>query len=252
MGGRAEAEDVEDHDLVVAAPPAAAKAPLRGPLGGQAGLIIAHPFKVDAVVDRVRQGADFDLFGVAAAEIFAAVEDAAQQQCGVHVRQLGIAVAHGGVHVEKVVIPALVADKSGGLAPLGLVPESPQRRQDALPDLVRRQPAVIAADAECREAKADGSDAAGAVGSGAVLDQAVAGVGLLPEKVDRRLLHHIEKSRIIGRNDRRLGRTRGGEGERQHEHGDPGGWADLVHRISLLEHEMRAEAAGEAAVPSFC
>jgi len=56
---------------------------------------------------------------------------------------------------------------------------------------------MIDADTDGCQTKSHGSDATGRIGSAVVLDQAVIGIGFIPEKVEGSLLNVDEESAVL-------------------------------------------------------
>ena len=194
MGGRPQRQDVEDHGLVVAAPlPEAAEPRHRLPSHEDRRVQVPHEVPVGALIDGVRQRADPGLDAVGAGEVLPGVQDAGEQQRRVDRGQLRVPRAQPGGHVEEVVIEALVADESRRVRPLRIVPERLERGAHAGAALVARDPAVIDADADRRQTESHRGDAARRAGRVAVLDQAVRGIGLVPEVLERGVLHAVQQ-----------------------------------------------------------
>ena len=111
---------------------------------------------IGAAIERVAEGADFALVGCIGVEIDPRRQRAGQQEGAIHCRQLALPGAPAGLHVEKMIVEAVVAG-GVGLGALRAVPEESQRGQRSFhrggardesalyPDRIRRQRKPVAA-----------------------------------------------------------------------------------------------------------
>ena len=249
--GRTEAEQVEDHPLVVANPAVLDESAFRTPahrkrarpsragdreraprvciavplLGGVRGGFSSrvsigparHPMPVDSIVNLIYEIANGRFIGIRAAEIFPRVERAGEKERGVDGRQLTLPSAQARVHVQEMVKPAFVTNIALNIRALGLFMERLQRLQNPFATLLARDPTVVNADTNGRQPKTDRGDAAIRVGSGTVADQAVCRVGFEPEVIECLSLKELEKvdvaCELIRRDGRRLGHCSQQKGE---------------------------------------
>jgi len=82
---------------------------------------------------------------VIAIEILAGEQGAHQQDGGVDARQLDVAVANAGLHVDEVVEEALVPGGAGWFGSLRSIPKETQRGQREIASLGPRTPAAFGA-----------------------------------------------------------------------------------------------------------
>src|SRR5512145_385045 len=94
---------------------------------------------------------------------------------------------------------AFVADRALIAPSLRLLPKCLQRRQSSITALRARDPAAIDGNADRGQTEAHRSNAARRVGRAAIFDQAVAGIGLLPEEIERGVLQKIEENAVLRR-----------------------------------------------------
>ena len=191
MGRRAEAEDVQQHRLVVALPAIWQEAAFRLPPERDGAVVDLRPAPVGAPVQRVGQRADFFLLAVAAVEVAGGGQGARQQEGGVDRRQLALPCAAAGLHVEEVIVEAAVAG-GVGLGAVRAVPEESQRRQRALDRRGARNEAALDADRVHGQREADGGDAGRPAGRALVDHQAVDRIGFLHKIGERFALEHVQ------------------------------------------------------------
>lgn len=122
------------------------------------------------------------------------VKDAGEEQRGVDGGEFGgRGWAEAGIHVEEVVEPAVVSHDVSLARTLWAVEEGVERGEDTRGALVAGDPAVIDGDADGGQTKSNGGDAARRGGFAAVSDEAVGGIGPIPEIVEVELLDKIEE-----------------------------------------------------------
>ena len=133
---------------------------LRRPAQTEGAVAAAHPLPIDTGVEPVSQRADFGFVAALAGEILPCGQNTGDQQAGVEAGQLAAAGALAGLHVEEVVVEALI---TGGVARLALnaVSEKMQRRQHALDCLRTGDEAALDPDRIGCQRHTDGGDAAG-------------------------------------------------------------------------------------------
>ncbi len=153
---------------------------------------IQRPLPVDAPVERVGQPANIRLRRSLAIEVSAAGERPGEQEGRVDRRQLAIPGATARVHVQKVIVEALVAGRIRLLA-LRALPEGPQGRERPRRCLGAREILPLDADGVSGQPKSDGRDARGRPTPGVVRHQPGGHVGLLQEIPEGVSLEFIER-----------------------------------------------------------
>jgi len=179
VGGRADGEEVEHHELGVGDPVVGEEAGLGLPAHAESAGASEHPSEVDAVVEGGGEFADLRL-DAGAGEVGASGERTAEQHGGVDGGEFAVADARAGDAVIEVVEEAVDVGE--------LVDVVVERGEDSLADVCRGEIAVEVCDAERGEAEAGGGDAGvaarlGAGGAGAVEHLAGDGASLLPEEL---------------------------------------------------------------------
>ena len=206
VGGRADGQQVDHHELAEVAPACAKKTILGMPAHGEGGSTVEHPGPVDAVVD---EGGELVDLGVVV-KVRAGGENAAEEQRGVDGGDFYVLCADAGVDVVEVVEEAVDAGQG--------VRVEVQRAADLLDDFGARLVAAVVGDAESGEAEAGAGDgghgagielAIGVVGGGAVEDLAGGGAGLLDEVEAGAALHVVEEE-LVGVGEGVGGRLLGG------------------------------------------
>ena len=108
MRRRSEGQDVEDHRLVVAAPVPGVHSFLGIPPHADRGRARLRPLPVRAPIQFLRRVANRFLGRIVAIEVRLREERAGEQQRTVDRRQLHLLESPAGVHVEEVVVEAVV------------------------------------------------------------------------------------------------------------------------------------------------
>src|SRR5207244_4864418 len=104
VGGRAEAENIQEQRLVVALPAVREEPGLRPPAVRDGGGAVLRPAPVDAAIKGVGQGADLVLLWRVVVEVSGGGEHAGKQKCRIDRGELAVARAAAALHVEEVVI----------------------------------------------------------------------------------------------------------------------------------------------------
>jgi hypothetical protein len=179
------------------------EAGLRAPAHRDRGGPRLHPPPVGAREQLVGDPAELGLGRIRPVEVLAAEQRAREQERRVDRRQLGVAEAVPGLHVEEVVVEALVAgDAFPGLT-LRRVPEEPQGREDPIARRLAGNVAALDADRVRREPEADRGDARERRRRIAIRHQSGSRIGRLPEEVERAALEIVEQRGILRRERRR-------------------------------------------------
>ncbi len=185
MRRRAQGEDVQHHRLVVAHPVVVDEAAFGEPAHRDQRRALLQPAPVHALVQRVGDLADLLFARVLAVVIRLGEQHAHHQQCGVHARQLHPAVvAVALLHVQKMIVEALVAGPAGLLRPHRRVAEEFQRGQGAVDRLIATDPPVFDADRIGGQRESDRRNAGERARRKPVRRQAVDLVGGVPEKLE--------------------------------------------------------------------
>src|SRR5215469_1721864 len=177
--------------LAVQVPTIRQKAGFRRPSVRQQGGVFGKPRPVDAVEDFVREARDFGV-----AEVLPTREHAAQKQSGVDRGDFGVPHALARFWVSPVVEETPV----GGHLPR----KKAQQGERSRAGIVKRHPTVLLRDAKRRQSETSSGNAGYSGGIvtayvGAVPDQAVFGVCLLPKEKEIRFLYFLEKQVVFGR-----------------------------------------------------
>src|SRR5262247_552069 len=101
-----------------------------------------------------------------------------------------------GVHIEKMIIEALIA-RGVGLGTLRTLPEKLQRCQHTITPCFPADPPTVKAHGERGEPEPYSSNARERRITAPVFDQAVLWIGLIPEIVECRTLHEVEEGLVI-------------------------------------------------------
>src|SRR6185437_2805925 len=126
MRGRTQSQDIQHERFVVAFPAVLEKSAFGLPAVRDRSATVLRPGPVGAAIERVGQGTYFFFLGRVSVEIRTRSQDAGEQNGAVHRRQFALPRAPAGLHVQKMIIKAMVAG-SVGLWALRAVPEKPQR-----------------------------------------------------------------------------------------------------------------------------
>ena len=184
MCRRAQAQQVDQQPLVVALPSIAQEAAAGLPTKGHRRAAVLRPVPIGAAVKRVGKFADLAILGAVAREILRSGQHARQEKRGVDRRKLAIPGALAVVHVEEMVVEALVPRRVCVPA-LNAVMKESQGRERSLGGVRPGHEAALYANGIGGEGEADGGDAGGPARLGLVGDQSVERVRLIDEIVER-------------------------------------------------------------------
>ena len=199
VGRRAERQHVEQHRLVVAHPVMDDETALREPAHRDQRFALLQPGPVHLAVELVGDAPDLPLARIVAVVVRLREEHAHHQQRRVDAGQLHPAVvAMALLHVQEMIVEALVAALAGPLRSLRDVAQEAQGGQGAVHGLGPADPAVLDADRIGRQRIADRGDAGERTRRVAVGRQAVAFVGRVPEELEGALLDVAEQRRQLG------------------------------------------------------
>src|SRR5664280_3355986 len=109
MRRRAESQDVQHKSLVVPLPPPLEESAFGLPPVRDCRTSVLGPRPVSAAIERVGKGADLLFLGRSRAKVRAGCQRTREQDGAVHGRQLALPGAPAGLHVEKVIVEAVVA-----------------------------------------------------------------------------------------------------------------------------------------------
>lgn len=172
------------------------EAALREPAHRDQRRTLLQPRPVDLLVQRVGDLADFLLARIVAVVVRLREQHAHHQQRGIHRGQFDPAVvATAFLHVQEVVVEALVAGLAGTLRAHRHVAEEFQGGQGAVDRLVAADPAVLDTDRIRGQREADRGDAGERPRRIAVRGQAIDLVGGIPEELEGTTLDVIEQRR---------------------------------------------------------
>ena len=194
MRWRTKAEQVQEQRLVIALPPIWQESALRLPTVRDRRPAILGPLPVDAPVQLVGQRSDFALVRRFIREIGRRGQHARQQKCRIDGGQLTLPNTPSGLHVEKVIIKALVSCCIHSLA-LGAVPEKPQGSECSFDGLRAGDEATLYANRVGRQGQSHGSYAGGRALLGLVRDQPVERVDLVNEIIEGFALECVQHLR---------------------------------------------------------
>ena len=198
VGRRAEREDVDHHRLVVAHPVVIDEAALREPAHRDQRRALLQPRPVHALVQRIGDLADLFFACVVTVVIGLGEQHAHHQQRGIHAGQFHPAViAAAFLHVQEVVVEALVTALAGALRAHRQIAEELQRQQSAVDRLVAADPAVLDADRISGQRIADRGDAGERARRITVRAEPVDLVGGIPEELEGAALDIVEQRRQL-------------------------------------------------------
>src|SRR5664280_3308595 len=165
MRRRAESQDVQHESLVVPLPPPLEESALGSPPVRDCRASVLGPRLVSPAIERVDKGADLRLVGGVRAKVRAGRQRTREQDGAVDGRQFALPGALAGLHVEEVIVEAVVA---GGvrLGSLPAVPEEAQRGEDPLYRRRARDEGTFDRDRIRRQGETCGGDAGWPVGRG--------------------------------------------------------------------------------------
>ena len=186
----AEAEKIHHHQLTVGVPSGFKEAAFRMPAVSESEIAIEHPVPIDAPDDLRGEILDFVVIEMAAASEHAAIEER-----GIDGGDFAFEGALASVHIDEVIVKAVDGGKF-----IGEIAES---GADALDDFGAVEIIALIGDGKGGETETSGGDAGeiagvGAVGAGAVFNQARDGAGLFPEEADGAAGDFVEKAVIVG------------------------------------------------------
>ena len=178
MSGRAESQDIQHQRLVVAFPAPFQESAFGFPPVRDRSATILRPSPVSAAIERVGKGAYFLFLGRIRVKIRARRQRTGEQNGAVHRRQFALPGAPAGLHVEKMIIEAVVAG-SVRLGALPAVPEKSQCGEDRLDRRCARDEAALDRDRIRRQGEPGGRNAGGPIGRGLVEHQPILRIGLV-------------------------------------------------------------------------
>src|ERR1039457_2679817 len=191
MSGRAKSQDIQYKRLVVAFPTVLEKSAFGLPPVRDRSATVLRPRPVGATIERVGKGAYFLFLSRIRVKTRARSHRACQQNGAVHGRQFALPGAPAGLHVEKMIIKAVVTG-SVWLGALRAVPEKSQRGEDC-PDRRRaRDEAALDGDRIHRQGEPGGGNASGPIGRGLVEHQSVLRIGPVQKIAERIALKRFQ------------------------------------------------------------
>jgi len=152
---------------------------------------IQCPLPIGAAIQRVRQAPDFEFFFRVLVEVRGAREHASEEKGRVDRGELALPHPASALHVQEVVVEALVACGIG-LRAVRAISEETESSQRYLGRELARDDAVFDQNRNGRERETNSSDAGRRSAKGFVADQAVGRVGLMKVVLDRRELQPVE------------------------------------------------------------
>lgn len=162
MNGRAEPQDIQQQRLIIAFPAVVEKSAFRLPAVRHCCLMVLRPLPIGSAIERVGEGTDVMLVGRIRIKIHSCRQCARQQQRAIHCREFALPGASAGLHVEKMIIEALIAARVG-LGALWTVPEKTERGQRSLHRRGTRHKSVLDSHRVCRQGEAGGGNAGGPI-----------------------------------------------------------------------------------------
>jgi hypothetical protein len=189
--GRTEAEDVHEQGLVVALPMVRDEAILGAPAMGERRPTVQGPAPVRSTKELVGQTSDLRLLLAVAVEVGRTGEHAREEEGGIDGRQLAVPHAPTGLHVEEVIVEALVA----GRIRLGSVRAVAEESESSEGDRWREFPcdhASLDEDRKGGQRQPDRRDAGRCALLGLVADETVLWVGLVEVVLQRGQLEPIQ------------------------------------------------------------
>jgi hypothetical protein len=195
-GRGSQPQDVEDQGLVIPFPAPGQEPGLGRPAVGDGRPSRGRPAPVHPTIEDVGQGADLLLLRRVGLEIGGGGENSRQQQRGVDGGELAAPCSPAALHVEEVVVEAVVA-RGVGLGTLGASGEEAQRGQRAPHRLVPRHQVALERNGIGGQGHAHRGDAGRPILAGLVAHQSVARVRLVEEEAERLLLERGEVVRLL-------------------------------------------------------
>ena len=203
MGGGAQRQQIEQHTFVVDIPVGFDEARLRMPAHRQQGCARRDPGPVDRAVNPVGQRTDPRLVGMVAIIPALREQHAAQQQRGIHGRQLAPGEAQPLGHAQELVENALIAAEARLARALRRVGEELQRGQRAGARLFAGDPAIDHADRIGGQREPDSGDRGEGRRRPAIGGEPRLGIGRLPEEAEGPFLQIADQVGLHGGDEAR-------------------------------------------------
>ena len=184
ISGRAEPQDIQHKRLVVTLPPPFQKSAFGFPPVRDRSATVLRPWPVSAAIERVGKGAYFLFLSRIRVKIRAGSQRTGEQNGAVHGRQFALPGAPAGLHVEKMIVKAVVAG-SVRLGTLRTVPEKSQCGEYSLDRRRARDEAALDRDRIHRQGETGGGNAGGPIGRGLVEHQSIVRIGLVQKVAER-------------------------------------------------------------------
>ena len=189
---RSEAEYVKQQRLAVTQPAILDETALRFPSMRHRLTAVEHPLPVHSGEQRMRERSNLALVRCVKRKIFCGRQHAGEQECSIHGRQLTLPHAAACLHVEEVVVEALVARRIS-FGPLRAIPEKTQTCERALNRVGARDESELDANRIGGEPKSGGGDARRCVAVGPVQYQAVGGIHFTDEVIKGLSLKRVQQ-----------------------------------------------------------
>src|ERR1035437_8867281 len=164
MRGRAESQDIQHKRLVVTLPPPFQKSAFGLPPVRDRSAPVLRPRPVSTTIERVGKGSYFPVVSRIRVKIRARSQSTGEQNGAVHSRQFALPRASPGVHVEKMIIEAVVAGNVR-LGALPAVPSKSQGGEDHLDCARARDEAALNGNRIRRQGEPSGGNAGGQSGA---------------------------------------------------------------------------------------
>src|SRR5664280_653115 len=245
MRWRTEPQDIQHEGLVVALPPPFQESAFRLPSLTDRSAAVLRPGPVSAAIERVGEEADFLFRRRVRVEICARSQRAGKEYGAVHGREFTSPRSPTGLHVEKVVVEAVVA---GGIR-FGALPAVPEESQSGEDGLGRRRPRdepALDGDWIRCQGEPGGGYAGGPIGRGLVEHQSVLRIGPEQKVVEGFALKRFQFGidcgfvRVHG-----FTRFRLPPSTQWTPQGPPGAGCDIEHnRATIIGEKVRARFAG--------
>ena len=184
MSRRTQPQDVQQQRLVVAFPAVLEEAAFGLPAVRDGRAAVLRPLPIGTAIERVGEGADLMLVGRIRVKVHPCRQRARQQKRAVYRRQFALPGAPAGLHVEKMIVEALVAGRVG-FGALRAVPEKTQRRQRSLDRGGARHESALDRHRVGCQREAGGGDAGRPICFGLVDHQPVGGIRLVEKVAER-------------------------------------------------------------------
>jgi hypothetical protein len=191
MRRRTEAENVDEQPLVVPCPAIRQESAFAHPSMGDRRLAVAGPIPIRAAVQRVRQRADFFFLLRVLREVLARGQHSREEKRRVDRGEFASQKSFSRLHVEEVIVEAFVACGVGRRT-LRTVPKESQRRERQPPPQIAVDEAAFDADRISGQRQPDGGDAGRRAVARMVRHQAVGGIVLIEEILERLALQIVQ------------------------------------------------------------